>query len=176
MPTATRSRGGRSSRSRAAGFDKTLEPEAVPLFAGGIVGLGIGALLLKLSQGSNGKASAGDEDSLNVRWQVERIRDIVVSLDERSAELAPDEMCRNIDNLLRNEYFDLASRNEEIANAMGFTDYAKVWDGVAIAERCLARVWSISTDGHHDEALKSLPEARQHIERAARAAASLASA
>lgn len=158
----------------AAGFDKKIESEAIPLFACGIVALAIGAILGKAAKKSSDTTESAPQQSAEVRWQVERIRDIVIGLDERSNELAPEQMCKEIDSLLRNEYFDLASRNEEIANTLGFTDYAKIWDGVAIAERLLARVWSISTDGHHEEALVSLPEARQHIERAATAAAQLA--
>ena len=155
----------------AAGFDKKLEPEAIPLFAGGMIALFIGAFLAK----STAKTAVTETQSgdLAIRSQVEGIRDIVIELDEQKANLSSEVLCERIDNLLRNEYFDLASRNDEIAAQLGFNDYAKVWDGIAIGERLLARVWSIATDGHHEEALESLPQARQNLERAAEAAAAV---
>jgi hypothetical protein len=79
---------------------------------------------------------------------------------ERSALLA------RIDALFSGELFDLTSRHEEVAALLGFEKYARVWDGVAAAERRLARVWSLATDGHLEEALEELPGARQAIERA----------
>jgi hypothetical protein len=87
-------------------------------------------------------------------------------LDDSSAGLSPTELTERIDSLLKNQYFDLTSRHEELAGELGFSVYATIWDGVASAERLLLRAWSMATDGHLDEAIQELPRARSHFERA----------
>ncbi len=161
----------------AAGFDRTPEPEAIPLFAGGLVALAVGAVLGKRAAKASDVAAlgSGPSEGLAIRSRIEGIRDMVIELDDQKAQLSSADLCARIDSLLRNEYFDLASQNDEIAKALGFSDYAKVWDGIAVAERLLARVWSIATDGFLEEALESLPDARRNLERAAEAAASTGS-
>ena len=87
-------------------------------------------------------------------------------LDDSRAGLAQAELTERINSLLKNQYFDLTSRNEELAALLGFSVYATIWDGVASAERLLLRAWSMATDEHLDEAIQELPRARSHIERA----------
>ncbi len=159
----------------AAGFDRTPEPEAWPLFGGGLVALAAGAFLAKQTAKAEDGAAAAQSSGrgLEIQSKIEVIRDMVVKLDDEKEGLSPNTLCERIDSLLRNEYFDLASNNEDIAKELGFNDYARVWDGIAVGERLLARVWSISTDGFHEEALKSLPDARRNLERAASAAAAI---
>jgi hypothetical protein len=65
------------------------------------------------------------------------------------------------------QYFDLTTRNDELVQLIGFSDYARVWEGVATAERLLNRCWSMITDGHPEEGLEELPLARRSIEQAA---------
>jgi len=156
----------------AAGFGVPLEDGALPLFIGGAVALIIGAALGKAAKAEQTAiAASAASGGISVQAQIEGLRDLVSGLDDEKAELASSALCQRIDHLLRNEYFDLTSQNDEIARAWGFSNYARVWDGVANAERLLARVWSIATDGHLEEALESLPLARKSLERAASEAA-----
>jgi hypothetical protein len=55
---------------------------------------------------------------------------------------------------------------------VGFSS-ATVREGVATAERELARVWSLATDGYLEEGLESLPLARRNLEHAQRTAAEI---
>jgi hypothetical protein len=151
----------------AAGFAREIEAWAIPMFAGGFVFLAAGAWMNKSSKSSGEGAASLDTDKAQVSQQIDKIRDIVAGIDDGKANLESDEIRRRIDELLKNEYFDLTSRNDEIAKLLGFTNYARVWEHVAIAERLLARVWSIATDGYLETALQDLPEARRQIERAA---------
>jgi len=158
----------------AAGFGKPTEELAWPLFGGGMVAIGLGGFLARSARAAAHEAG-GEEGSWRRRLPADlaTIRDLVVAIDEQKRELPPFELRERIDALLSREYFDLTSQNEEIAAELGFSDYARVWEGVATAERLLARTWSIATDGYVEEALEELPEARRQIEQAAEAAASL---
>ena len=60
----------------------------------------------------------------------------------------------------------LTSKHEEIVSLVGFSAYARAWEGVATAERLLARAWSVATDGHLEEARGELPAAREWLEKA----------
>ena len=150
------------------------EKGAWPLFAGGLALLAVGSFLgRRQAQGAGGGAGQGQGGRAAVRAQIEGIRDAVVDLDEHKAELGDEELRRRIDELLGGAYFDLTSRHDDIAALLGFADYARVWDGVASAERMLARCWSMTTDGHGEEGLEELPRARQNIERAVETMAGL---
>ncbi len=58
---------------------------------------------------------------------------------------------------------------DELIQLIGFNQYARIWDGVAVAERLLARAWSMYTDGHPDEAAQELPLARTALDNAVEA-------
>ena len=154
----------------AAGMSDPPEEWAPLLLGLGIGGILIGALLARYARGGTARAEEGHVRSKEAfRSEIERIRAIVVELDERKAELNRVEMAKRLDELLGKEYFDLTARHEELASLLGFTHYARVWEGVATAERLLARVWSLATDGHLEEALEDLPLARAHLNRACEA-------
>jgi len=159
----------------AAGFGVPLEDGAMALFIGGMIALAVGAFMAKQAAKAEQTAKAASiaDSGITVQSQIEGLRDLVAKLDDEKATLASEVLCQRIDDLLTNEYFDLTSKNDEIARDWGFSNYAKVWDGVATAERLLSRVWSIATDGHLEEALESLPEARRSLERAAEQAAAV---
>ncbi len=155
----------------AAGMSAPPEGAAPWLLGLGVVGIFVGGIWGRLlGRKAVGEVGDHDENREKLRRQLEAIRDIVVDLDEKKAELTSDELTERIDQLLKNEYFDLTSRHEELMKLLGFSEYARIWEKVATAERLLARVWSIATDGHLEEALEDLPNARRQLDRACEAA------
>ena len=102
---------------------------------------------------------------------LEAIRLEIQSIDDAKADLSAENLAQQIDNLLKNSFFDLTARHEEFAALLGFSKYAGIWDGVASAERLLSRAWSMATDGHLEEAIEEIPRARAQIERACAAMA-----
>ena len=154
----------------AAGMSAPPESAAPWLLGLGVVGILVGGIWGRsLARKSVGEAGDDVESRETLRRQLEVIREIVVDLDENKAELTSDELTERIDQLLKNEYFDLTSRHEELMKLLGFAEYARIWEKVATAERLLARVWSIATDGHLEEALEDLPNARRQLDRACEA-------
>jgi len=168
----------------ASGFDKPSDPEAPepaastqrlawPLFLGGLVFMAVGAVGAR-RKGRGGEGAAEQQGQrADVLARIERIRDEVIDLDEHKAELGAEDLRRRIDELMLGDYFDLTSANEELAALLGFTDYARVWDGIATAERMLSRCWSMTTDGYREQGIEELPYARENLVRAAEVMASL---
>ncbi len=151
----------------AAGMKAPPEAAAPWLLGVGVAGTLLGGIWVRtLSRSSRGEGGGHHETREEFRRQIEAIRDVVVDLDERKAHLTREELAGRIDSLIRNEYFDLTARHEELMKLVGFTAYARIWEGVATAERLLARVWSIATDGHREEAVEDLPAARRNLDRA----------
>ena len=158
----------------AAGFDKQPEPAAWPLFLAGFVILGIGGVLSRRSRRSGVAGEAGPvTEKGSFHALIDAVRARVAELDDGRERLDPDDIRRSIDELLINEYFDLTSRSDDLIALVGFSDYARVWAGIATAERLLGRAWSMITDGHPDEGLAELPQARASLDGAAQAMASL---
>ena len=154
----------------AAGMSAPPEGAAPWLLGIGVVGVLAGGIWGRLlGRRSVGEGGGHHETREEFRRQIEAIREIVADLDEKKADLTRDELTECIDQLIKNEYFDLTSRHEELIKLVGFSEYARIWEGVATAERLLARVWSIATDGHLEEALVDLPTARRQLERACEA-------
>jgi hypothetical protein len=150
----------------AAGFNQPREPYALALLGFGMILLVAGGLWGRHAKRS--RAAAAEGSSLaGFQASVEAIRDKVVELDRGRGTLAPREIHRRIDALLRDEYFDLTSRSDELIGLVGFNAYAKAWDGIATAERLLARCWSMITDDFPDEGLAELPLARESLDHAA---------
>jgi len=162
----------------AAGLGKHTGEGPVPtstawiiLCCGGLA-LIMGGILLKLAKKTAGTAGDVDAVSRSVFTDLlEEIRREIHDLAESRADLSAEELTQHIDALLKEQYFDLTARHEELAELLGFSKYAGIWDGVAAAERLLARAWSMATDGHLEEAIEELPRARANIERACRAMA-----
>ena len=150
------------------------EKGALPLFALGLVLLGAGGVLLRAQRRALTATEGGaDAESRVYREEIDAIRTMVAKLDERKDELTPDELRARVGELLAEEYFDLTRKSDQLIALVGFSDYARVWDGVATAERLLARCWSMCTDGHPDEGKAELPLARAALDRAAEEAAKL---
>jgi len=157
----------------AAGFAEPREDYSLTLFVIGMALLVIGGLWGRRVRRSP-SAGARGWSLASFLGAVEAIRDKVVELDDGRAQLAPDEIHQRIDDLLRDEYFDLTSRNDELIALVGFNAYAKAWDDVASAERLLARCWSMITDDFVEEGTSELPLARRHLDHAVAAFAGLA--
>lgn len=101
-----------------------------------------------------------------------RVVTAVDALVDDASELDRGQLLERIDAISERQLFELTSRHEEIAAVLGFTGYAAVWDGVATAERYLARAWSLATDGHEQDALEILPVAQERLAHARDALAS----
>lgn len=146
------------------------ETLAWPLFAGGMVMIVAGGVVRRsakpASTSPTGEHASGTGDD-HMRL-ISAIRDTVAELDDKKSAMSQQELCTKIDDLLNGAFFDLVDKREALLDRLGFADYAKIWDGVATAERQLARVWSIATDGYLAQALEDLPAARANMDRALR--------
>jgi hypothetical protein len=146
--------------------DATTEPNAIAMFVAGLGAVFVGGFLARSRRKADLAERESGGSSLKARFltQLTTIRDMVVELDDKKTDLSGEEIRDRIASLLANEYFDLTSESEELATALGFQEYARVWEGVATAERTLARTWSLATDGFADEGIEELPRARRHLE------------
>jgi hypothetical protein len=154
----------------AAGMAWPPEPGARAFFGAGLLAMITGGFLSRTAR--LGSRRAGEsERSRKVAFAgaITELRDLVAALERESPRLPAAELHRRLDGLLSKELFELGSRHEELAAVLGFASYARVWEGIALAERLLARAWSLVTDGHAEEALEELPLARAGLERAAEA-------
>lgn len=149
----------------AAGFTDPPEDFAYGWFGAGILLVIAGGLTVRRTTRSSGAgsehlAAAVGDLQMKVQFIAQRVGEIDVAKDE----LSSDDFCHQIDSLLSGEYFELGARNEEYQQLLGFSKYSKVWTGIAVCERLLARAWSIATDGHFDEAKAELPLAKAEIQ------------
>jgi len=145
------------------------EQYSMPLFAVGAVALVGGGVMLRAGrQQIDGQQSEADGKQ-SYLLELEAIQQIVARLDESRTSLAADVIRDEVGKLLAEEYFDLTQKSDALAQLIGFTHYAQVWDGVAVGERLLARCWSMCTDGFPELGLAELPLARAAIERAVEA-------
>jgi len=160
----------------AAGFDAQPERGALAYLVVGMAMLVVGGVWERRMQSSRDGATDHASSLSGFMRAVDAIRDKVAQLDDAKGTLHPEEIRSRIDHLLGEELFDLTSRNEEVIALVGFNAYAKAWDGVATAERLLARCWSMITDGFAEEGLEELPLARAAIDQAATEFAQLSTA
>ncbi len=150
------------------------EEWALPLFGLGLVLLGAGGFLLRAERRALTATGGGAHTESRVyRDEIEAIRAMVAELDERKDELSSEELRARVDKLLAEEYFDLTRKSDQLIALVGFSEYARVWEGVATAERLLARCWSMCADGYPDEGKAELPLARASLDRAVEAAIKL---
>ena len=151
----------------AAGFDAQREPNAATYLVLGMIVLVVGGVWDRRMKRSTTETVDHGSSLAGFVTTVEAIRGKVVQLDDGKGTLHPDEIHSRIDHLMGEEFFDLTSRHEELIALVGFNAYAKAWDGIATAERLLARCWSMITDGFAEEGLEELPLARAAIDQAA---------
>ena len=153
--------------------DMEREPLALTIYAVGFVSLVVGGFLLRTERraGADGEAAIAErQETLERMLAIQRV---VVALDENRRRLAGRELQARITKLFAEDYFDLTSKNDQLITVLGTSAHARVWEGVATAERLLARAWSMCTDGHVDEGREELPHARRAFDAAVRAMRSL---
>ncbi len=151
----------------AAGLSDPPQARAGIFFGAGSAALLAGGLLalLAVRKTRQARRSAGAEERQRVAQALESIRESIRAIESAAERMESADIHRRVDELIGGAFFELTSRHEELIQLLGFKTYARVWDGVAVAERLLNRCWSMLTDGWTDEALQELPRARAHIER-----------
>lgn len=151
----------------AAGFAKTPEPEALPVFGLGLALVAAGGLLWRrsLRGGADGDAAVHGERE-RYRALVLSVRDSVGGLASEARREDPLSVREEIDQIVQGDLFDLTSGHEDLAALLGFDAYSSIWEGVAGGERLLNRAWSMLTDGAVDEGLAELPLAHRQFESA----------
>jgi hypothetical protein len=158
----------------AAGFTDPPEPESWVLFSLGLVGVVVGGTMLRRS--TRPSTSGSEHTAAAIGDLVHRVESIareVGNIDQAKDQMSAEEFCARLEGLSTGEYFDLGSRSDEFQQQLGFGSFSKVWSGIAVCERLLARAWSMATDGHLDQAREEIPMARAEIEASLQAAESL---
>ena len=151
----------------AAGFTENPENEAWVFFLGGLILCFAGTRFQRISiQEEAGPAHHSAAVMGGLRGRLRAALKATIFLDETCDEIGEEEFCSRLDELLRGEFFEMGGRVEEYQRLLGFADYSRVWEGVAIGERLLSRAWSMATDGHLEEAFMEIPLARAALSRA----------
>ncbi|RMH04333.1 MAG: hypothetical protein D6702_03405 [Planctomycetota bacterium] len=160
----------------SAGFAEPVEDGAWGLLIAGLAATVAGGLALRALQRRRIAAGAagGGLAPAGLAAALTEIQREVQSLAAAAAGLGPAELAARIDPILSGPCFELGSRNEAYARLLGAEAFARVWSGFAVAERLLARAWSMATDGFPEEARAELPRAEEAISAACREAAALA--
>lgn len=158
----------------AAGFTDPVQEGAYGFFAAGIIACVIGGVLLRRETRATGNGSDHAAAAVgDLQQRVESIARRVHGLEESMSELDAHHFATEVDDILAGEYFELGSRSDDYIQLLGFGKFTQVWGGVAVAERLLARAWSMATDGFLAEAQEELPLARAQLATAVQAAESL---
>ena len=158
----------------AAGFGDPPKEGAYLLFALGI-GCAIAGGLMAKRQAAQAEGGMTHESAAvgDLAQRLESIAIRVQTLEQTMGGLAKEEFTREVDDILRGEYFELGNRADDYVGQLGFARYAQVWDGVASAERLLARAWSVATDGFLAEAREEITHVRGHLQRSVQAVEAL---
>lgn len=151
----------------AAGFADPVEAAAPWMLGIGMGSLAVSGFMLRRLTHEAAHAEQGS--SLSLEGLIAEVSALSKRLDTLAADgidLDRAAICERVNELLHGPFFEIGSRNEAYIRALGNADYVSVWDGFAIAERRLARSWSLATDGHLEEARAELPAAARHLRRA----------
>jgi hypothetical protein len=158
----------------AAGFTDPVQDGAYGFFAAGIVACTIGGFLVRRETRSRGDGHAHAAAAVgDLQQRVESIARRVGDIEESMGQLDASRFASEVDELLAGEYFELGSRSDDYIQLLGFGKFTQIWGGVAVAERLLARAWSMATDGALAEAQEEIPLARAQLASAVQAAESL---
>jgi len=160
---------GASGFHRPMSGEGTRERNALTFFVIGVTSLGLGGFLVRRSRVSGADHHTVEAEKDAARVSLEAILAIVADLDRDRETLSSQEIRDAIDRLMREEFFDLTSKADDLMLLFGFQDYARVWEGVATGERLLNRCWSLCTDGYDDEGLAELPLAHAALRSAVEA-------
>lgn len=151
----------------AAGFAEEIEPQAWPLFLGGLtVTLISGWMLRTRARAAAAAAAAGELSLTALGAAVGSIHQAALAVASAAAQLEATALAERLDEVIV-QCRILGNRNEDFLRALGTEKYVRVWDGFASGERLLARAWSMAADGYAEEARGELPKALAHLERAA---------
>lgn len=158
----------------AAGLTDPVQDGAYGFFAAGTVACVAGGVIFRRATRAGGESSAYAAAAVgDLQQRLESIARRVSSIEERMSELEGPAFCDEVNGLLVGEYFELGSRAEEFSQLLGMSRYTQIWGGVAVAERLLARAWSMATDGALDEAREEIPLVRAQLAGAVQAVESL---
>lgn len=154
----------------AAGFTDPVQDGAYAFFAAGIAACVAGGIMLRRATRAGGSGSSHAAAAVgDLQQRLQAIAARVGQLEGAMGGMDRSAFCEEVDDLLAGDYFELGSRSDEYMQLLGMGPYTQVWDGVAGAERLLARAWSIGTDGYLDEARAEIPLARGRLEAAVQA-------
>ena len=144
----------------------TREEYALPLFVAGVASICLGGFMARWLREE--AASSGDFSAdLGVyREQIDQLQRSLAHLNEDAGRQEPEELRASLGELLDGDFLELTSKGDDLIALVGFTNFALVWEGVAVAERLLARAWSMCTDGHTEEGILELGHALVSIEQA----------
>ncbi len=78
------------------------------------------------------------------------------------------ELCDRVDEVLDNYIHPFTEKRKTFMDILGQAHGAEVLLMIAYAERMLNRVWSASSDGHHEEAVNCLQDSLQNYKQALR--------
>jgi|FLOH01.1.fsa_nt_gi hypothetical protein len=151
----------------AAGFSDPIEPNAMLMFGVGLALCLAGGILLRRAAHAEAHQKAADglsEEGL--AGAIAGIEQEVRTLLAEADTLDQHGLCKSIDAILQGSFFDVGSRNEDYMRVLGNATYTRYWDGFAVAERLLARSWSMAADGACEEARAELPGVLSNIARA----------
>ena len=152
------------------------EALAWPLFLVGLALLGAGGFVAWSGRRESVRDPHRARSSLSAHaGKLMQIRDTVAALDDQRTELSAGEARERIGALLSGDLFDFTSNSDEFVTLLGFKEYARLWEGVANAERLLARCWSMATDGYVEQGIEELPLARKNLDHAVEVMNELAS-
>jgi hypothetical protein len=151
----------------------SVESRAWFAFLGGMAALTLGGVLLRRTRQAASTQSAAGSGREALQQHLDVVRTAVVELDDAKESLSAEELRDKIGDLMSGPYFDLTANSDDLVTELGFSNYAKVWEGVATAERLLNRTWSQAADGYPEEGRTELPHARTAIEASALALSSI---
>lgn len=150
----------------AAGFADPVEPAAPWMLGLGMVAvLGAGFVLRRRMHEAAHAAESGGFNLPSLISQIDAVARRTETLASEAEDLDREALCGSVNELLHGPCFEIGSANETWMRALGNRDYVAVWDGFAVGERLLARVWSLGTDGYVEEARKELRSAARHLRR-----------
>ena len=141
------------------------------LFLIGLVGLGIGAVLVRSSakqhlESMQIRADNRDKDPLSLAKRAHSVLDgLVVRLPEIPSDAHRVEIILSeLDGVKRDVLDRFVDARPILVAERGMAGYAQVMDAFAGAERMVNRSWSAAADNHLPEAARSLETARVRME------------
>lgn len=137
----------------------------------GVVVLIAGVVLLRRA-GAAGAEGEGESASGTITAARDKIPALVTAIEgliERAEGARLEDVATEAEGAIRAYIDPVSSAQEEWTRRYGFARYAAMMSPLSTCERWLYRAWSAASDGHRDEALRSLREALPYAKEAAAA-------